>query len=153
MSSFSQVGQFAGNAVGGLITGQGFDTSRWPGVNPQQFVKQQAEAWKPLELIQPSGASPEQNTIMETGDRQTNALLNYANTARQQNKQDAQELLAQQNAWQRSAAQEFTLPALAFKGQMDLLKAMASREQQPINGLAWLPDPKNQVFRPPSSLA
>ena len=149
MSFPSQVGQFVGNTIGGLVTGQGFDTSRWPAVNPQQFVKQQAEAWKPLELTQPLGASPEQNTIMETGDRQTDALMNYANTARQQNKQDAQELLAQQNAWQRSAAQEFTLPALAFKGQMGLLQAMASRPQQPINGLAWLPDPKNQVLRHP----
>lgn len=153
MSPFSQIGQFAVNSIGGLITGQGFDTSRWPAVNPQQFVKQEAEAWKPLELTQPSGASPEQNTIMETGDRQTKAFINYAEIARQQNEKAAQKLLDQQNAWQRLAAQEFTGPALVFKGQMDLLKTMASKPQQPINGLAWLPDPKNQVFRPPSSLA
>ena len=151
MSFPGQVVQFGGNLIGGLLGGQGFDTSRWPARDPQGFVRQEAEAWKPIEFNpnQFETDNSNLNLLNNTGDRSLSSLLAYSDKARQQNKQDAAELLAQQNAWQRAAAQEFTLPALAFKGQMGLLQAMASRPQQPIKGLDWSNDPKNQVLRHP----
>jgi hypothetical protein len=149
MSFPGQVVQFGTNLIGGLLGGQGFDTSRWPARDPQGFVRQEAETWKPFELTQPKGGTPELGTLLDTGDRQTNALINYAEIAAEKNARRADALLRMQMDEQRNAAQNFTGPALAFKEQMGLLRAMASRPQQPINGLAWLPDPKNQVLPPP----
>lgn len=153
-SFLGQVGQFTGNVLGGLMGGQGFAQTRsqWPATDPQRFAQNESEQWKPLTTFSTEsayGTTPEMQTLFDTGDRQTNALMNYSEYLRQRNKDDALMLTRENAENQRRAAFEFTMPALAFKGQMGLLEAMASRPQAPIAGLAWLPDPKNQVLRHP----
>ena len=147
-----QLAQFGGNVVGGLLNGQGFAQARpqWPATDPQNFARQEAEQWIPT-LTQPTAASPaaDAEPTMNTGDASLNQLLKYADFADRRSADNARNLLAIQNQYQKEAANNFTIPALMMKGQFGILQAMATKDKYPINGLGWLPNPQGNVIRHP----